>query len=87
MVSAFSSRLNQGLTGREIPSAIIKYIQANETKLAGLDLPNGLQPDVAALIHASVLRAFVFGFRIVMVICAGMALVSALVAQLMIPDE
>jgi hypothetical protein len=37
------------------------------------------------VIRASISRAFVHGFRIIMLICAGLSLASALVARLMIP--
>jgi EmrB/QacA subfamily drug resistance transporter len=85
MVKAFSSSLNVSLAGRQIPPSILQYIQSNETKLAGLELTSGLEADMAAAIRASISRAFVHGFRIIMLICAGLSLASALVARLMIP--
>ncbi len=79
MVKVFSSSLNRSLTGRLLPPGILQYIQSNEIKLAGLVLPSG------AVIRASISHAFVFGFRTVMLICAGLSLASALAAWLMIP--
>jgi EmrB/QacA subfamily drug resistance transporter len=85
MVKVFSSSLNGSLAGRQLPPGILQYIQSNEIKLAGLDLPSGLDADTTAVIRASISRAFVFGFRTVMLICAGLSLASAVVAWLMIP--
>ena len=85
MVKLFSSSLNRSLAVAPIPPGIIQYVQSNEIRLAGLDLPSGLDPDTAALIRVSISHAFVFGFRIVMLISAGLSLASAAVASLMIP--
>ena len=84
MVKSFSSSLNRSLAGGLLPPGILQYLHANEIKLAGLDLPSGLNADTTALIRASISHAFVFGFRCVMLICAGLSLVSAAVASLMI---
>jgi len=85
MVTIFSSSLNRSLTGRVLPPGVLQYIQSNEIKLAGLDVPSGLDSDTTALIRASISHAFVFGFRTIMLICAGLSLASALTAWLMIP--
>ena len=85
MVKVFSHSLNRSLADRQIPPGLLRYLQSNETKLAGLDLPSGLDGGTAAAIHASIDHAFVFGFRGVMLICASLAVASAIVAWLMIP--
>ena len=85
MVKLFSSSLNRSLTGGLLPPGILQYVRSNEIKLAGLDLPSGLDADTTALIRVSISHAFVFGFRTVMLICAGLSLASAAVASLMIP--
>jgi EmrB/QacA subfamily drug resistance transporter len=87
MVKSFSSDLNHSLAGRSIPPDTLQYLHANETKLAGLDLPSGLEAGTAALLRTSISRAFIFGFRIAMLICAGLSFASALVAWLMIPAK
>jgi EmrB/QacA subfamily drug resistance transporter len=85
MVKVFDSRLNLSLNGRVLPPGILQYLRLNSIKLAGLDLPSGLDTDTTALIRASISHAFVFGFRTVMLICAGLCMASALVAWVMIP--
>jgi predicted MFS family arabinose efflux permease len=85
MVKMFSSSLNRSLAGQPLPAALLQYIQSNEIKLAGLDLPSGVDAGTKSTINESISHAFVFGFRIEMLICAGLSLASALVAWLMIP--
>jgi EmrB/QacA subfamily drug resistance transporter len=86
-VKLFSSSLNRDLTGGRLPPAILQYIRSNEINLAGLNVPPGLDADATALIRASISHAFVFGFRTVMLICAGLCLASAAVASRMIPAK
>ena len=87
MVKLFSSSLNRSLASGLLPPGILQYVQSNEIKLAGLDLPYGLDSQTTALLRASISCAFVFGFRIVMLICAGLCVASAAVASLMIPAK
>jgi hypothetical protein len=87
MVKAFSFRLDRSLASLSLPSNVRQELRANEIKLAGLPLPGGLDPAANAAIKESVTGAFVYGFRIVMLICAGLALSSAAVARRMIPKE
>lgn len=87
MVETFSFHLNRSLAGLSLPPYILQELQANEIKLAGLQLPAGLDPIANAAIKDSVREAFVYGFRIVMLICSGLSLASAAVAWLMIPQD
>jgi EmrB/QacA subfamily drug resistance transporter len=84
MVKAFSSRLDSSLAHLAVPSSPLLEIRSNQNKLAGLPIPSGLDPMTKALIQKSIAGAFVFGFRIVMLICAALSLASAAVAALMI---
>ncbi len=85
MMKAFGFRLNDALAHLSLPPGILKELQANAIKLAGLPIPAGLAPSVRAAISRSIGEAFVFGFRAVMLICAGLSLASTVVAWLMIP--
>jgi EmrB/QacA subfamily drug resistance transporter len=86
MLKMFSLSLQRSLRGRMLSSSILDYLRSNATKLAGLDLPSGLNADTAAAIRASISQAFVFGFRTVMLICAVLSLASAVVASRMISE-
>jgi EmrB/QacA subfamily drug resistance transporter len=84
MVNFFGSRLDQGLAGISLPPVILHEVQAGKIKLGGLQAPAGLDPSTAVAIKQLVGEAFVFGFRIVMLICAGLSVASAVVARFMI---
>jgi hypothetical protein len=85
MARLFSSSLNRSLTGGLLPPGILQYVRSNEIKLAGLELPSGLDSSSTAPIRGSISHAFLFGFRIEMFICAGLSLASGAVAWLLVP--
>lgn len=87
MVEAFSFRFERSLVGLSLSSDVLEELRANEIKLAGLPLPAGVDPTAAAAIGKSVRESFVYGFRIVLWICAGLSVASAVVAGLMIPQD
>jgi predicted MFS family arabinose efflux permease len=87
MVSALSSRLNRSLTQLALTPTVVREIQANETKLAGMQVPAGLDPNAKNAVEKSIGEAFVFGFRAVMSICASLSLISAAIAWLVIPKD
>jgi len=84
MVKAFGSRLNGSLANFSLPPSVLQELQANEIKLAGLQVPASLCSITKSSINESIGEAFVFGFRIIMLICAGMFLGSGAVAWLLI---
>jgi len=87
MVKAFGSRLSHSLAHFGLPPSIFEELQESINKLAGLQAPAGLDPGAQAAVRKSIREAFVFGFRIVMFICAGLALMSAAVAWRMIRTD
>ncbi len=87
MVQAFSFRFDRSLAGLSLPPKVLQELRANEIKLAGLSVPAGLDPVADAAIRESVRESFVYGFRMVLLICAGLALASTAVAWRMIPQD
>jgi EmrB/QacA subfamily drug resistance transporter len=84
MVSAFSSHLNRSLMDLAMPLDTMHDLQSNEIRLAALAIPAGIDPSMAAAIKVSIDRSFVFGFRLIMLICAGLSITSAAFAWRMI---
>ncbi len=87
MVQAFSFRLDRRLADLALPSYIRQELQANEIRLAGLQVPAGLDPNANAAIQGYVKESFVYGFRIIMFICSVLSLSSAAVGWLMIAQN
>jgi EmrB/QacA subfamily drug resistance transporter len=87
MTSAFSSRLNNRLAQLSLPPTVMHDLQSGVTRLAGMQLPAGLPSSTRAAVKQSIGEAFVYGFRLVMLICAGLCVASATVAWLWISLE
>jgi EmrB/QacA subfamily drug resistance transporter len=87
MVTAFSSRLNRGLARLPLPSGVVQNIQKDEIRLAGLPVPAELDEVTSAGIKDVVKQAFIFGFRVVMFMCAGLSAASAAAARVIIPQQ
>jgi MFS family permease len=84
MVKAFSIHLNRSLQDLVIPPAATQELRSNEIRLAALAVPAGIDAEMAAAIRGAIERAFVFAFRLILVICAGLSVASTLFAWRMI---
>jgi hypothetical protein len=58
----------------------MRDLQASEITLDALQVRAGVDSDAAAAVRALIERAFIFGFRFLILICAGLSLASAAVA-------
>jgi EmrB/QacA subfamily drug resistance transporter len=87
MVTAFGSRLRHSLAHTAVPPETVQQLDANSSKLGGLQAPDGADDQMKAAISESIRGAFVFGFRIVMLLCATLSLLSAGIAWLYIAGQ
>jgi MFS family permease len=87
MVGAFASHLNHSLAYLALPPTVLQKVRTEEIKLAGLQVPAGLDPAMRDAITQSIGNSFIFGFRIIMLICAGLSAASATVAWRVIRDQ
>ena len=85
MVKAFASRLNPSLANLGLPPDVLAGLHASEIKLAGLQAPPGVSASMTAVISGLIQRAFVFAYRVVTLICAGLSVASAAVAWWLLP--
>ena len=85
MVASFSNQLNRRLSAVPIAADVRSELQSNESRLAALTVPASVEPATASAIGSSIRSSFVFSFRLVMWICAALALISAAIAWRMIP--
>src|SRR5438270_4026791 len=83
IVKAFDLRLKHELAHLRLPSDVLGEIHSRVTKLAGLELPPNLDERTGGAIRSAIHHAFVFGFRLIMLLCAGLAAVSSAVAWLL----
>lgn len=87
MVSAFSYRLQRPLEGLDLAPRVLHQIQSSTIRLGGLEVPSDLDARTSSVLRAAIDQAFVFGFRLIMLLCAGLAVASAVVASRMIPSR
>ena len=87
MVAAFSYSLRQSLGSMNLNAAVVHELESNVTKLGGLDAPSNADPVSAAAIRSVIAQAFIFGFRLIMLLCASLAIASAAVAWWKIPSR
>ena len=85
MVAAFSRSLGHSLAGLNLNASIVQELQLNAARLGGLDAPSNIHPGTASIIRSAIAEAFICGFRFIMIICAGLAALSATVAWRKIP--
>jgi EmrB/QacA subfamily drug resistance transporter len=85
MVKAFGSHLNYSLGQLALPPGMLQELRSNEIRLAGLQVPAALDPTARTAVREMIGDAFVFGFRIVILICAVLSATSAVIAWLMMP--
>jgi predicted MFS family arabinose efflux permease len=84
MVAAFSVSLRESIASFHLDSSVVHDLESNVARLGALDVPGNLDPETAAKVRDAISRAFLFGFRIIMLVCASLAVVSAAVAWRMI---
>ena len=87
MVEAFQHRLLDSLPGLHLSPGILQEIRSNAVKLGGLNVPSNLPSSMSAIVRADIVQAFVFAFRLIMMVCAGLAVASAWIALRMIPSS
>jgi EmrB/QacA subfamily drug resistance transporter len=85
MVASFTRSLQASLRSLHLDSPVVHYLESNVSRLGGLDAPADLDPQIAGKVRDAITRGFLFGFRIVMLVCAGLAVAGATVAWRMIP--
>jgi hypothetical protein len=74
VLTVFSSSLARHLTMLSLPSEARTMLIAQQSKLVGIALPAGLSHAAQAALQQAIAESFVAGFRVVMLIAAGLAL-------------
>jgi EmrB/QacA subfamily drug resistance transporter len=80
MVHQFSSQLSHHLAAIAMPADLRTELQSNAIRMADLKPPQGVEAQTANAIESAILASFVSSFRLIMWICAALALVSAAIA-------
>ncbi|MBS0452382.1 MAG: MFS transporter [Proteobacteria bacterium] len=84
MAWAFGARLDAGLQQLAAPPDVVEFLAGQRARLAEAALPPGVEGAAAEALREQVRAAYVSGFRWIMLASAGLALLSALSAWLLI---
>ena len=84
---AFDARLAHELARAQLPPGVLASVFAQRQKLAGITIPDGLSEPAASALKLAIGQSFVAGFRWVMGLSAGLALLSAFMAWLLIGNK
>lgn len=87
VLNVFNTELDSRLAALNLAPETLQALDAQRIKLAAAEVPAGLGASTQAAIDQAIAEAFVEGFRVVMLLSAGLALLSALIAALTIRDE
>jgi EmrB/QacA subfamily drug resistance transporter len=87
MVTAFGYSLRHSLVSLNLNAETRHGLESNVDKLGGLDAPVGADRQTIAAIRQAVEQAFVFGFRLIMLLCAGLAVAGATISWRKIPSK
>ena len=84
---AFNWSLDNQPVSTPVPAEARQMLDDQRIRLAAVEVPRGLSPDLTAALELAIAMSFLKAFRLVMFIAAGLALGSAVAAGLMIAGK
>jgi hypothetical protein len=84
VLHAFNRELDQRLARLDITPEERRSIDNQRVRLAGAEVPPGMDDPTRVALRQAINESFVVGFQVVMMTAAGLALVSAICALIMI---
>ena len=80
ILSAFGRALDTRMARLDLPGEVSQALDAQRVHLAAAAVPESLSADARAAIEQAIAESFVAGFRLVMIVAAARAVLSALAA-------
>jgi MFS family permease len=87
MFVSFGEGLDTRLQALDLPPEARRQLEEEKVKLGAAQIPEGLAAAQRANVERAIVESFVSGYRLVMLVAAGTALVSALSAALLIEGK
>jgi hypothetical protein len=81
---SFDAALQKWTRVLPVPREVLRDLEAQRGKLAGMQIPSALDPGMRAATERAIAESYVTGFRSVMLASAGLALAAALCAYLLV---
>jgi EmrB/QacA subfamily drug resistance transporter len=77
MIKSFDAHLERGLTALSLPPNIVQDIRSRAVELAALKPPEHLDAHTVSALRVVISESFASGFRVVLLCCAALSIVSA----------
>jgi hypothetical protein len=87
ILNLFNYALDSRLSTLGIPSEAREMLNQQMVKMAAIELPSGIDPQLKSTLEKSIAESFLFSFRLVMLATSALALGSAIIAWFMIEDK
>jgi EmrB/QacA subfamily drug resistance transporter len=87
MLHTFNSELDRRVQTLGVTPEVKQALVQQQTRLAAADVPAGVEPALGVTIKQAINESFVAGFRMVAMVCAALALLSALSAWWLIEGK
>ncbi|MDQ3568399.1 MAG: MFS transporter [Actinomycetota bacterium] len=84
---AFSAGLDSRVADLDLSQEARQQLEAEKVDLGAAEVPQGVGEETAAVVDRAIAESFVTGFRVAMVVAAGLALVSSLAAAILIEGK
>jgi len=84
MLHAFSTALDRRLDSLELSPEMRRQLDNDRAKLAAMEPPAALSPEIAASVRRTTADSFIGGFRWVLMVAAALAVLGALIASMAI---
>lgn len=87
MLHSFSRNLDRRLNNLKVSEDVLRSLNDQRTRLAAVELPANLDAETRRQIEQAISDSFISGFRLIMLIGAGLAITSALSTWLLIEGK
>jgi MFS family permease len=87
MAGVFGTNLERDLNATQLPAQVRQQVVAQRAQIGNIKPPDGVSEQEATAITQVVDNSFVAGFRVVMLVSAVLAVLSAVAAWLLIADK
>jgi len=87
LVSSFERRLVADLSSMQISPVVREQLLAQASQLVEIKIPETVSQDQSSVITQSIRNSFISGFRVVTIIGAALAVLSSIVAWVLIPGK
>jgi EmrB/QacA subfamily drug resistance transporter len=87
MLAAFNRQLHPRLAAHDLGPAISEQVESQRTKLTAIKIPDNIEAPIQDAVRESINEAFVSGFRVVMIAASSLAMLSSVIAVLIIKGK